>query len=461
MIETISPSLAPERSNPKSFSAERPQSRHSSARIAIGSMVIVAFLLRILVIFAFHTYEYQTRIITKDLPAGSHYAFGFETGSIAGALARGEGFSSPFGIQSGPTAWIAPVYPSMCAVVFKIFGIYSTASAVAILSLNSLFAAFTCIPIYLLAIRLFDNRVAQLSIWAWATFPFFMRWPTTWVWEVSLSALLMACLALLSIKAAEREGQRAWILLGLTWGFAGLTSPSLLAAMPFSLLWIAWQRKRRSRTYAVSVLLVIVLCFAVMLPWLIRNRVRMGHYLFVRDNFGFEFYLGNYHGSNGFGFSGKHPAANAKQLIYFSELGEVGYIRHFQNEALQFVREYPEEFVQLTFKRFVCFWDGSSLNFEKREGWYWRPWEMLLLVIPAAFGAALGLSHRKPGTELLLLIVLFYPIPYYLTYANVRYRHAIEPELLVLACFFACSLWNHVRMRFALAPSAEPLEGRL
>lgn len=417
---------------------------------SVAWMVATAFLLRLLVIFAFHTYEQQTRLLDSHSPAGIHFEFGYETGSIAASLAEGRGFSSPFGIESGPTAWIAPVYPAMCALVFKLFGIYSTASAIAILSLNSLFAALTCIPVYLIAIRVFDDRVAQLSGWAWATFPFFMRWPTTWIWEVSLSALLMACLALLSLEAAERDGQNTWLLLGLTWGFAAITSPSVLAAMPVSLLWIAWQRRRTSRPYARSVILVIAICFAVMLPWLVRNRIRMGHYVFVRDNFGFEFYLGNYHGSNGVGFAGKHPTVNRIQMNYFSQVGEVAYVKHFQREALQFVREYPQEFFQLTIERFVSFWDGSTLNLERREPWSWQPWEVLFLTVAAGFGLVLACFVRKTGATLLAVIVLLYPLPYYMVYASSRYRHVIEPELLIFSCFFACALWDHMRVRFAL-----------
>src|SRR6185312_7274941 len=225
---------------------------------------------------------------------------------------------------------------------------------------------------------------------------------------------------------------------------------SLLAAMPFSLLWIAWQRRLTSSPYARSVILAIAICFAIMLPWLVRNRVRTGHNVFVRDNFGFEFYLGNYHGSNGVGFAGKHPTVNRIQMSYFSQLGELAYVRHFQHEALQFVRQYPQEFLQLTVKRFVSFWDGSTLNLERREPWHWEPWEVLLLTVPAGFGLALACFMRKTGAMLLAILLLSYPLPYYIVYASSRYRHIIEPELLILGCFFACGLWDHIRMRFVL-----------
>ena len=96
-------------------------SRIQSLRARASSpvlMIISAFVLRMLVMFIWRTYRFPE--------APNHFGFGFETGSIAGAIARGEGFSSPFGVpNTGPTAWIAPLYPYLVAGVFKIFGQFS------------------------------------------------------------------------------------------------------------------------------------------------------------------------------------------------------------------------------------------------------------------------------------------------------------------------------------------------
>ena len=53
------------------------------------------------------------------------YQFAQETGSIAHSLAAGKGYSSPYGAESGPTAWLTPVYPLLVAGIFRIFGIES------------------------------------------------------------------------------------------------------------------------------------------------------------------------------------------------------------------------------------------------------------------------------------------------------------------------------------------------
>ena len=45
--------------------------------------------------------------------------FAQETGSVALALSQGQGFSSPFRNNTGPTAWLVPAYPLLLSVIFR------------------------------------------------------------------------------------------------------------------------------------------------------------------------------------------------------------------------------------------------------------------------------------------------------------------------------------------------------
>ena len=60
-------------------------------------MVLIAFAVRVVWIAVAHTY----RIRTNE----NNFAFGWEIGRIAYSLANGMGFSSPFGGNTGPSAW--------------------------------------------------------------------------------------------------------------------------------------------------------------------------------------------------------------------------------------------------------------------------------------------------------------------------------------------------------------------
>src|SRR5678815_64790 len=81
-------------------------------------IILVAFALR-LVIFLPMWHQAYTEAVTN-------FQFGAETGAVAAAIAQGRGFSSPLRmVQTGPTAWFAPVYPYLLAGIFKLFGVYS------------------------------------------------------------------------------------------------------------------------------------------------------------------------------------------------------------------------------------------------------------------------------------------------------------------------------------------------
>lgn len=401
-------------------------------------MVLVALALRVSYVLLAHTYQ---------IPAGNdRFAMGFEAGSIGRSIASGHGFASPFGGATGPTAWLAPVYPYLIAGVLRIFGLVSDTSAFVMFLLNSVFSALTCIPICLIARRVFGRAVAMWSGWLWAVVPLFMRWPTTWIWEVSLSALLLACLVLQALKAAADGSVRRWFGFGALWGLAALTNPSLLTCLPITLGWAAWQLRRSGKGWTRPALVAVLACVAVITPWVVRNRVVMGQFVFIRDNFAYEFRLGNYHGSNGMGWSGPHPTRNPRTYNQYKQIGELAFVAQGRDQAMRFVRQYPGEFVRLTLKRFVDFWYGEHLLYFGPDE-PWRTWMFWPFSLMAAFGVLLALDRRKAEAWMLGAVLLFYPAAYYLTYPQVRYRHAVEPEMLILTVFLVAETGKRILRR--------------
>jgi 4-amino-4-deoxy-L-arabinose transferase-like glycosyltransferase len=348
-------------------------------------------------------------------------------------------------VASGPTAWIAPVYPFLCAAFFKFLGVFTVASAIAILAMNSLFSALTCIPIYLISERTVGRQVGLWAGWTWAVVPFFMRWPITWVWDMSLSALLMSLLLLGTLEARHTTKWTKWLGFGLLWGIAALANPALLAFLPVSAVWLAYHLRDKWREMATLFATAALACFVVVAPWLVRNRLVFGEYVFIRGNFGFEFHLGNYHGSNGLGWLKRHPTQNERFLAEYLHLGEQAFVAEHARQGMEFVRRYPGEFVQLCLRRFTTFWDGTSLNYEAFDEW--RPWMFLPLSLLALWGLVLAIGQKVPGSVLAAGLLLLYPAPYYLTFPNVRYRHAIEPEMLILSVYFLYETLRHFKAK--------------
>jgi Dolichyl-phosphate-mannose-protein mannosyltransferase len=392
-------------------------------------LVVLAFAVRIAFMLAAHTYLFERYRFDE-------YSYINETTNIARSIAEGRGFSSPFGAAyTGPTAWIAPVYPFFCALFFKLFGAFSTQAAIAILTLQSLFSALTCVPILGIAGRTVGRRAGLLAALLWTVFPWFSKWAVSWVWEISLSTLLFACLFWYALRLTEPASNRVWLGFGALWGFALLVNPALLPLLPASLLWCGIQLHRRSQSWLRPALLSLAMCAFVISLWLVRNRVVFGQPVFLRDNYGFEFWLGNARYGTPRGWIGQHPAGNAAELERYRAMGEPAYVRWKFEHALAWVRQAPWNFLKVTAQRAVYFWDGSAMGYRPAVARYWLPWSYAwfsFLTLPAMLIAHRRRLHAWP---LLFSALLLYPLPYYLTYSQVRYRHVLEPLMLLLLCF--------------------------
>jgi hypothetical protein len=420
---------------------------------SLTCMVLVAFLLRIALILSFQTYDFSavdSIVFQADhTPEVLHhfpFAFGYETGAVAYSLATGHGFSSPFAGSTGPTAWLAPLYPAMCALVFKIFGCFTLLSAFVILSMNSLFSALTCIPIVRIGELTLGKKVGLWSGWIWAAGVFFMQWPTTWIWEVSLSALLLGMIFLQSLRLSEDGSLPAWSRFGFWWGIAALTNPALLAFLPASAVYPAYRLWKNRRSWLVPAAAAAGVFFLCIAPWLIRNRMVFGKWVFIRSNAPFEFTIGNYHLSNGLGWFGKHPTQNKWEYAKYARMGETGFIAEKKQIAVAFVRQYPREFAQLCATRFVAFWTGSDLITNAWPRWFFWPWSALMFA-----GLLVALAYRVNGSWLYFWLMLCYPLTYYIVFAQPRYRHPIEPEMLLLGTYFVSSALREIAARFRTA----------
>ncbi len=402
-------------------------------------LVALAFTVRIAFMLGAHAYLFDRYRIDD-------YSYLNETTSISRSIAEGHGFSSPFSVQyTGPTAWIAPVYPYLCALVFLCFGVLTTKAAVTLLILQSVFSALTCIPILGIAERTVGRGAGLAAALLWAVFPWFSKWAVSWVWELSLSTLLFACLFWYALRLAEPAARRWWIGFGALWGFALLVNPALLPLFPASLVWCVYQRSKRVACICnffadlaptlKSALLSLVVCALVISPWLIRNRVVFGEWVFLRSNFGFEFHLGNNRFATGRGWIGQHPAGNPAELARYERMGEPAYARSRMSDALHWIFASPSDFLKLTARRVIYFWDGSAMGYRPPMAWYWVPPSFAVLsflAMPAMFVAHRRRLHAWP---LFFAAILLYPLPYYLTFSQVRYRAVLEPLLLLLLCY--------------------------
>lgn len=408
----------------------------ANARTSFFWMVVIAFAVRFGYIVIGHTYRFRSPDRVLQMPVNeTDFDFGFEMGRIGRALAEGKGFSNPFNEPTGPTAWEPPLYPFLIASVFRLFGVYSRASAILLLSVNSVFSALTCIPIFLTAKRCFDEKVAVWASWTWALLPSVIFWCTRWVWETSLAALLLALIFWLTLEMPEKDGLKQWLQFGLLLGVAGLTNTALLSFLPVSGLWAWYQRAKLGKRSLAGVVLASVIFATFITPWLARNHRTFGHFVFIRSNFGAELRLGNGPGADGTWMDYLHPTKNVVEMRRYRALGELAYVAERKREAMAYIREDYARFAGLSVRRFIYYWGGVPKASENPVQSFFRISLFAGSSVLAFWGLGRALHKHKPGAWLFFWLVLFYPLVYYFVFPHPRYRHPIEPELGILIIY--------------------------
>jgi 4-amino-4-deoxy-L-arabinose transferase-like glycosyltransferase len=421
------------------------------ARTSLFWIVIVAFAVRFGYIVIGHTYRFGSHGRVLVAQNEKDFDFGFEMGRIGSSLAQGRGFSNPFNETTGPTAWEPPLYPFLIAGVFRVLGVYSHPSALVLLSINSIFSALTCIPIFLIAKRCFNENVAVWSSWTWALLPSVIFWCTRWVWETSLASLLLAVIFWLTLTMAEKDGLKPWLQFGLLWGVAALTNTALLSFLPVSGLWVWYYRAKLGKRSLAGLFLASIIFAACIAPWLVRNHRVFGQFVFIRSNFGAELRLGNGPGADGTWMDYLHPTKNVSEMRRYQQLGELAYVAERKKEAMDYIREDYARFASLSLKRFIYYWGGLPKASENPVVVFFRKSLFAASSVLAFWGLARALRKHRLGAWLFFWLILAYPLVYYFLFPHPRYRHPIEPELGILMLYIISEADSRGRSRSDVA----------
>jgi len=412
----------------------------------------VGLFVRVAYITLAHTYRIR--------PLLDHFQFGWEMGRIARALASGYGYSDPFAGHSGPTAWTPPLYPVLLGGVFKLFGVYTKASAWVILTINSVFSAATAPAVYEMARRLFargtgtpakGSSIALWSGWLWALYPAAMQYAVHWVWDMALTALLFSCVLVLALRTRDtdtdvRDGSgprsaSSWLVFGVLWGLIALSNSSLLLFLPACTLWMLWPllARRRFGLAVRNASLAAVCCVLLVSPWLLRNWKVFHAFVPMRLNFGPEMYEATRSWNDGLPTMASLPEVEADpRYQHYRTVGELAYCRELGALANTALKKNPELFAGRSLKRVFLFWAGVPQPAETwgaRVGQFFRTFNFDFVSIGALLGLGLALNRRIPGAWLLFWAFLLLPLVYYLVTVQARFRHPLEPVMTVLIVY--------------------------
>jgi hypothetical protein len=346
---------------------------------------------------------------------------------LAQSLACGRGLSSPFGGSTGPTAFLAPGYPAVLGLVFRLFGGYTFAAGAVMMGLQTLFGVLTVAVIMHVACQIFGAPAANLAGTFWAvSLP--LIWLPAVLWETGLSTLLLIGMVALALRGVDKPAKGHWLIMGAYGGLAMLMNPSLMLALFAILGWTVHQTRPLWRCGPWVCLLTWLAVFA---PWPLRNARVLHAFIPLRSNFGYEVWQGNHPGATSVFDSTIEPLHNKQEYSDYAAMGEAGYMRNKATLARTYIRGHPGEFIRLSAERVARFWTGAGFAVNSGVVELHAITTSLLGLV----GLAALLKRRRAVAVLFLLPLLLFPLPYYITHAEFRFRLVLDPLLTILSAY--------------------------
>ena len=364
-----------------------------------------------------------------------------EMGYMANALARGDGLCSPFGPSTGPTAMFAPVYPLLLAAFFKAFGSYTPAAAAGMVAVQIFVNLLVIWLMMAVARRAFGERASLLAGLFWAVSPPLWFVPTIgWDTSVTLACLVGVMAVLLWVR--RDASMSRWMTFGLYGGAMALVNPALVPTLAGMVLAVTIFCGRMEGLAAFRRVAIAVLVFGCIFGvWPLRNALVMHAFVPLRTAPGIDLWMGNHAGASGFVEPKDFPIYNHAELLKYESQGEVAYTQHKGAEARAYISDHPGVFAGLTLRRFWRFWSGTG----SKDG-------SMLFAAHAFFTAFLGFTGlwllvRRRRWELAVLFsvpLLLFPLPYYVTHAEFRFRLVVDPLLVLLGAYGLVEAWDIV-----------------
>jgi 4-amino-4-deoxy-L-arabinose transferase-like glycosyltransferase len=331
------------------------------------------------------------------------------------------------------------------------------------LTLNNLFSSLTCLPVFFIARRVFGLYAAVWAGWIWAFFPYAVALANATVWDTTMTTLLFSLVVLATLGLERSTSLSAWLGYGALWGIAALTNPAVLSTFPFLAAWVwlrHWRRGENCTGVAVAASLVLLIAIA---PWIWRSSRTYGRFVAFRGGIGLEVLVGNSDDtSNPSNFS-VLPGGSPAEMEKMKRLGEPAYMAEKQREAREVIARRPLRFAVLTLRRalytWTCFWDFTPR------------WELDELGLPNALiysfvsllaltGLLRAIQDRRDDAIPLVIPLIFLPVAYYLTHSEIRYRHPIDPVVVVFMAYGAIAFRGR-KLKSAAQQDNLPHSGRI
>ena len=368
----------------------------------------------------------------------------FEMISVAATFAHTGSLANAYmSMPTGPTAHVAPLYPILIGTLFRVFGEGEAGENIRqslACAISSLRAGLLVLLVLALGLgegtAIAAGLLGALYIGAFDT-------ELKGDWEGPLAGVLLLALVLWGYRmiAQRTPGPRESLAHGAAWGTALLVTPSLaLVLVGLAELAFVVRYRKDPRRMAVALLCCGLGVLAALSPWIVRNYVRLGGFVWGRDNFGLELSVSNGPGAhwsnpdNSRRIYSTHPSRYKPEAQKVAAMGEIAYNQERKEQAIHWIRDNPGEFARLTAQRAFHFWFPSGRNLAH--------FTALSILTSAAFvGLVILARRRSPAFAIVTVIWLSYPLLYYVIQWSSRYRLPIDWTLLLSAAVAVHAMW--------------------
>jgi hypothetical protein len=180
--------------------------------------------------------------------------------------------------------------------------------------------------------------------------------------------------------------------------------------------------------------------FLGLAPWTVRNYLLFHRLIPVRSNFGLELWLGNNPDAAAVNSFALHPLWNSQEAEDYKRLGEVVYMRTKLRDAIAFMHSHPRDALRLRLHFAFAHW--FHVSDRPDVSWKRLPIHLkiflimnLVFVLCSWIGTTSAWLSRNSYAMPYLLVVLVYPLLFYLTHSLVRYRFPMETVLTILSSY--------------------------
>ncbi len=312
----------------------------------IGFFVILAFVVRVASIFII-------KLLINDPCSPCFYRS--EHYIIALNILSGNGYVYPY-LNTIYYSYGYPLYVYFLAIFHLIFN----KNYLILQILQAAIAAFSVIPLFFIAKKIFNEKVAFISGLLYCLHPGFIVHNTVTISEFTL----VVCFILVITYLMVCFENKTWnlIAIGILMGLGVLLRPTVVFLIPAFFIYLIVKNEGLKKAF-FNLFIIVLLAAVIISPWIYRGYKIYNRFILINTTSAEHFWLGNNPVASGTRLTKEgEPILSAagedfRKKLFF--LNEIEQYQFFMDEATKYIKTHPVDFLKLTVKKFIYFWSFS------------------------------------------------------------------------------------------------------